>query len=264
MMQLFREIFKPALNYLSASEYREWMTVKSVCRKKGKGNAVTLKIAGFSVTGHDAESFLHQYEEIFVQRAFETDFESDKPIIICCGANIGLEIFLLKKQYPQCKIKAFEADPEIAKMLKQNIEVNHLQDVEVISAAVWIENGTIAYQADGALGGKTGIGEISIPSVRLAYQLNEFANIDLLIMDIEGAETAVLQDCKEQLSRVNKLFVEWHGNENTKQNLDELLLLLNSAGFRYRLNNKLPPAPFKNRIIENGFDAMVEIYAERI
>ncbi|MDQ3110580.1 MAG: FkbM family methyltransferase [Bacteroidota bacterium] len=263
MFQLFREILKPAVSYLGKAEYREWIAVKSACRKKMPRTPVTLNIAGFTVSGPDALSFLHQYEEIFVRRAFDIEFKKKDPVIFCCGANIGLEIFFFKKRYPDCKIKAFEADPEIAAVLAKNVTENKLNDVEVISAAAWDEEGKITFEPDGALGGKAGKGTTEIPSVRLAYHLNKEAHIDLLLIDIEGAETKVLADCKEQLSKVENLFVEWHGPDKEKQNLDELLLLLTASGFRYRLNNKLPEAPFIHHIIEGGFDAMVEIYAQK-
>jgi FkbM family methyltransferase len=263
MFQLFREIFKPAVSYLGKAEYREWISVKSACRKKYPGTPVTLNIAGFTVSGPDARAFLHQYEEIFVRQAFAVDFKKPAPVIFCCGANIGLEIFFFKKKYPACKIKAFEADPKIAAVLAENVSRNQLENVEVISAAAWNEEGNITFEPDGALGGKAGSGTTKIPSVRLAYQLNKEPHIDLLLLDIEGAEIAVLTDCKEQLAKVDRLFVEWHGAVKDKQNLDELLLLLTNSGFRYRLNNKLPEAPFVHRIIEGGFDSMVEIYAEK-
>ncbi|MEO5644194.1 MAG: FkbM family methyltransferase [Bacteroidia bacterium] len=263
MLQLFREIFKPAVSYLGKAAYREYIAVKTACRGKNAGEPITLNIAGFTVSGPDARSFLHQYEEIFVRRTFEVDFKKAAPVIFCCGANIGLEIFFFKKQYPACKIKAFEADPEISKVLSENVSRNKLEHVEVIAAAAWDEDGNVTFEADGALGGKAGTGSAEVPAVRLAYQLNLEAHIDLLIIDIEGAEIAVLKDCREQLSRVDRLFVEWHGAVNDKQNLGELLELLTSCGFRYRLNNNLPEAPFVHRIIEGGFDSMVEIYAEK-
>ncbi len=263
MFQLFREIFKPAIAYLSDRDFREYIKVKTHCRGKQKGTTIDMNIAGFEISGNDAASFLYQYEEIFVNRSVETDFQKNDPLIYCCGANIGLEIFFFKKQYPECKIRAFEADPKIAQILCDNISRNNIRNVEAISAAIWKENGSISFQADGALGGKTGSGNISVPTIRISDELKKESKIDLLIMDIEGAEMEVLSDCKEQLSKVEKLLVEWHGSANDNQNLSEFLLVLKETGFRYRLHNKLPKAPFSNGIIENGFDAMVEIYASR-
>jgi len=263
MLQLIREICKPIKNYLCNNDFRDWMKVKSRCRTKTFGKSITLKIAGFKISGHDAQSFLHQYKEIFVNRSFEVNFLKNDPLIYCCGANIGLEVFFFKKQFPNCKIKAYEADPNIAEVLATNVAANMLKNVETVSAAVWTANGNLKFQSDGSLGGKIGSGTTSVKAVRLSDELSKESNIDLLVMDIEGSELAVLTDCKNQLHKVEKLFVEWHGAVNTTQNLDEILVLLKDAGFRYQLNNKLPNAPFVNGIIENGFDSMVEIYASR-
>src|SRR3954470_16335318 len=99
MFQLFREILKPLKNYLSHADYREWIYVKSHCNKKNSGTPVSLTIAGFKVAGQDASSFLHQYHSIFTDRSFEVKFQKNNPVIYCCGANIGLEIFFFKKDY---------------------------------------------------------------------------------------------------------------------------------------------------------------------
>lgn len=260
---MLREILKLIRNYLRDGEYREWLRVKSACRKAGEGNPVTVTVAGYTLKGNNASSFLHLYEEIFRERAFDTEFKNKSPLIYCCGANIGLEIFFFKKQYPECRIVAFEADPGIAAVLKENIAVNSIKGVELHAAAAWISNGEISFESDGALGGKTGKGKTTVPALRLSEILSRETKIDLLLMDIEGAETTVLSDCRNELPKVDKLFAEWHGPANEKQNLPDFLQLLNHCGFRYRLHNKSGKAPFRNRVVENGFDAMVEIYAER-
>lgn len=260
---MLRELLKLIRNYFRDGEYREWLRVKSACRKAGAGNPVSVNVSGFTLKGNNASSFQHLYEEIFREKAFDTEFKTETPVIFCCGANIGLEIFFFKKNYPKSRIIAFEADSEIAAVLNENIAANSITGVEVHTAAAWISNGEISFESDGALGGKTGIGKAKIPALRLADLLAKETKIDLLLMDIEGAETAVLSDCRNELAKVEKLFVEWHGPATEKQNLPEILQLLNNSGFRYRLHNKSGKAPFRNRIIENGFDAMVEIYAER-
>ena len=57
--------------------------------------------------------------------------------------------------------------------------------------------------------------------------------------------------------------MEWHSAEHSPQQLSELLSILKQSGFRYRLNNNLGTGPFVEPVVENGFDAMVEIYATR-
>lgn len=263
MLRLFRELLKLTRNYFRDERFRESLRVKAACRNIPAGQPVSVPVAGFTVKSDNASALLHQYEEIFTRRSFDVDFGKNDPLIYCCGANIGLEILFFKKQFPAARIRAFEADPAIAKLLAENVTANGLQDVAVIAAAAWKENGTLSFRPDGALGGKTGEGTASVPAVRLADELAKEPGIDLLIMDIEGAELDVLRDCSGQMGKISRLFVEWHGNENRPQDLPALLKILSDAGFRYRLDNKLPEAPFRNRAVENGFDAMVEIYATR-
>lgn len=260
---MLREILKIMRNYLRDPQYREWLRVKRDCRRAGPGNPLVTHIAGFRIKGSESSALLHLYEEIFLQRAFDCSFEKNDPLIICCGANIGLEIFRLKKSYPDARITAIEADPAIAGILQENIRSNAISNTTVIAAAAWIEETILSFRSDGALGGKTGPGQTEVPAIRLADLLRRETTIDLLLLDIEGAEMSVLGDCQAELSRVKRLFVEWHGPENENQQLPGLLNLLSAAGFRYRLYNKPGKAPFSNRIIENGFDAMVEIYAEK-
>jgi len=53
------------------------------------------------------------------------------PLIFDCGANIGLATLYFKNLYLGARIVAFEADPETAAVLRENVSANHLQDVSV-------------------------------------------------------------------------------------------------------------------------------------
>jgi len=70
-----------------------------------------------------------------------------------------------------------------------------------------------------------------VRAVRLrSYLANE--PVDLLKIDIEGAETLVLEDCADLLPNVERLFVEYHSFEGRPQTLHQLLAVLSNAGFR--------------------------------
>lgn len=263
MLQVIRENLKNWYRFFTSPSWREWSRIKRVCRNTPPRTGFTTRVNGYVLHAHDAPSLLNQYEAIFVNRAYDFNFRHEAPVIFCCGANMGLEILYFKKKFPGARIQAFEADEKIAGLLHKNITENAFTDVVAHHAAVWTSDGDISFDPDGAQGGRTGTGKSYVKAVRLADLLHREMNIDLLIMDIEGAEYEVLQNCRHELHRIDRLFVEWHSRTDRMQNLDELLVLLQLAGFRYRLNNRLPEAPFINAPIEGGFDAMVEIYAER-
>src|SRR5688572_17057445 len=51
--------------------------------------------------------FLHSVDEIFVEEVYKFKAESDHPVILDCGANIGLSLVYFKKLYPNAHIIAF-------------------------------------------------------------------------------------------------------------------------------------------------------------
>lgn len=263
MLQLLRESLKPWYLYFTSSDYREWLRIKRTCRRQAPKTVFSTRVAGFTIDVHDAASLLDQYEAIFRNRCYDFNVAHKDPTIICCGANIGLEILFFKKKYPDALIIAFEADAKIAELLHKNVSQNALSNVLVHHAAVWTSDGEITFTPDGQQGGRIGEGSTLVKTMRLADELKRERPIDLLIMDIEGAEYEVLSNCRHVLHRVERLFVEWHSPVTRMQQLDELLVLLQLSGFRYRLQNNLPEAPLANKLIENGFDAMVDIYAEK-
>ena len=260
-MGLLRQMLKPLYRYFRDPEYRTYLRVQKRCRHE-KGKHVTIRLDGYVVEGNDGPSLLHQYEEIVRRKSFDFQPGTDAPVIYCCGANIGLEVLHLKQFFPNAKIKAFEPDPDLFAVLERNVERNN-SGAEVYNVALHTTDGTLKFQPDGKLGGKIGFGPMEVQCKRLRTLLAQESRIDLLIMDIEGAENEVLPDCADQLHKVENLFVEWHSAENAPQQLSELLNLLKLSGFRYRLNNNIGVEPFVRALPENGFDAMVEIYATR-
>lgn len=260
-MGLLRQMLKPLYRYLREPEYRAYLRVQKGCRRSS-GKQCTIWLDGYVVEGNDGPSLLHQYEEIVQRKSFDFTPKTASPLIYCCGANIGLEVLHLEQLFPDARIKAFEPDPQLFAVLKSNIERNESR-AEAFNAALHVSDGKLQFQPDGRLGGKLGTGTVEVECKRLRDLLAAEKHIDLLIIDIEGAENEVLPDCVDQLHKVDNLFVEWHSSEHAPQQLPQLLELLEKSGFRYRLNNNLGTAPFANPVRENGFDAMVEIYATR-
>ena len=181
--------------------------------------------------------FIHSVNEIFVEEVYRVKLDSRQPVIIDCGSNIGLSVLYFKKQSPDAKLIAFEADPSVYEQLKHNIEQFHLTDVELVNAAVWDSKTQLSFASEGSVGGKLGDSgvdgarTIQVPTIRLRDYLN--TPVDFLKIDIEGAEYNVLRDCKDQLANVKYLFVEYHSFKEDKPNLHEILTWIADAGFTY-------------------------------
>jgi FkbM family methyltransferase len=214
----------------------------------------------------DIASFLNQLQDIFVYSAYELPPGVKEPVIYDCGANVGVSALYFSLAHPGARILAFEADPDIVPLLRRNLDANGAADVQIIDKSVWTEEGTIRFYSEGADAGSCfGKGEsIAVPSLRLADMLAREARVDLLKLDIEGAEQHVLPDLAGQLHRVDRLFMEYHSLSGSPQNLGDVVRLLESSGFRLFINGMGTRArPFVDTRLDRPMDCQIEIWAYR-
>lgn len=218
----------------------------------------------------DAASFLSAYRQIFEEETYRFVSANNEPRILDCGANIGLSVSYWKQLYPSAQIIAFEPDPHVFEVLGWNTKHRNLSGVELVNAAVWKETGNLPFNAEGADAGHLDYGTtadsvrppVQVPTVRLRDYFDE--PIDLLKLDIEGAEVEVLRDCKDKLATVRNLFVEYHSFRGMEQNLDEIFVILKRSGFRIHLKSELVAAsPFVDRLDYLGMDNSVNLFAYR-
>ena len=214
----------------------------------------------------DAASFLWTRKEIHELRVYEFRASSDAPRIIDGGANIGMSVLYFKTLYPRARITAFEPDPLLLPVLERNLRAAGAADVQVEPFALWSGATTLAFASDGADGGRLAEGldpaMAEVRTVRLRDYLGE--PVDLLKLDIEGAEIEVLQDCADHLGAVERIYVEYHSFADRPQQLHALLRLLADAGFRVHVASiSAPLQPFVDRPINSGFDLQLHVFAMR-
>jgi len=213
----------------------------------------------------DSASFIWQLKEIFVDELYKFPTKKVKPIIIDCGSNVGTSCVYFAMNYPKAKIIAFEADPRIFSVLLENMKGNGIINVSAINKAVWVDNKGIKFGIDGADAGSIFYAKntITIPTVRLKNYLNY--EIDMLKMDIEGAESKVIIDCGASLKNVKNLFIEYHSFKERSQDLDEILKVLSINGFKYYIESAhkktSPLYKWDNR---EWMDLRLNIFAKRI
>jgi len=222
----------------------------------------------------DAASFLSAYRTIFEDEIYTFESVSDPPTIIDGGANVGLATLYWKQKWPKADIMAFEPDPQVFEVLEWNCEQHGHTDVDLIQRGLWSEDTTLQFQPDGADAGhlkedpltmdreKALSDTVSVPVVRLRPYLDQ--SIDLLKLDIEGAETEVLLDCEGALDTVEHLFVEYHSYIGQEQRIDEVLRVLREAGFRIHVQPELTSEqPFVKLQQDNSMDNRLNIFGYR-
>ena len=183
----------------------------------------------------DNESFINQFIEIFRKDTLSFKTHKTKPLIIDCGSNVGVSVCYFKRIFPSSRIIAFEPDSEIFSVLKQNTRFFDPSEVEISNRAVWTEETNLSFQSNGADGGRLqSQGEQSVSAVRLSDYLQ--TEVNMLKMDIEGAEKFVLPSIAENLKNVEHLFLELHVEEKEPELIEHTCQLLREQGFRYKID----------------------------
>lgn len=162
-----------------------------------------------------------QFEEIFINGFYGFRSSARQPVIIDCGGNMGLSAVYFQLIYPEAKLTVFEPDPNLANLIRSNLGSAGFSGAEVVEAAAWIDDGEVEFAMKGDdSGGITEMGGTRVKAVDLARHLPP--RVDLLKLDIEGAEFSVLArlHATGALLRVSNLVVEFHV---TRERLDEVL-----------------------------------------
>ncbi|HVB38144.1 MAG TPA: FkbM family methyltransferase [Vicinamibacterales bacterium] len=222
------------------------------CRMAGRVDRHTpgqIDLMDYRLRYSDLLTLCPQWHDLFVKQTLGFRTTRPDPRILDCGANVGLASLYFKRLYPSARITAYEADPAICTILGENLRANGATDVEVVNAAVWTAAGSVAFRCEGAdsgaidaLAGTTTGTRREVPAVRLRSLLGE--PIDVLKLDIEGAERVVLEDCADLIGRVPVLLLDLHEFDPEQRSTPAVLDLLGRAGLRFTVG-ELNPLPWR-------------------
>lgn len=140
--------------------------------------------------------------------------------VIDIGANTGLFALLAAKRKPECRVWAFEPVPFIFDMLLRNIQLNQLNNVEAISAAVsdfvgessfYITRTQVGIPTDSSTcpGFRDQVDEFHLPTTTLDEYVKsrQMARLDLLKIDAESAESKVIRGALQTIERDRPLLI---------------------------------------------------------
>lgn len=189
-----------------------------------------------------APSSIDMYIEIFKK---EKHFDhllfkgKSERLVIDGGANEGFYISKLKEINPMVKIIAFEPNPSCFRVLKHNVQLNKFKNIVLVNRALFSKNGKKKFYFVNEISpigtlqrlnrrwlNKKRITACNVRCVNLnrAFQEFKIKHLDILKLDIEGAEKEVLFSItNENLSKIKKIVVEYHGLENRNSIIGFLL-----------------------------------------
>jgi FkbM family methyltransferase len=225
-------------------------------------------VFGRKVYFFNYRDFIGLFEEIFIGMEYYFESSGNSPRIIDFGSNIGMSVIYFKWLYPGALISAVEADPATFAMLKKNVEANGLTGITLLNNAVYDRLTTVKFYYDAL---KTGSLQMSMSAARggersfnrvktiLASSLIK-SNIDMIKMDIEGAEGAVMKELvkKGALKRISRIAMEVHHNmEGSPGILSGILGIFTKNKFKFQIFAPNNPPYFERKFQD------VMVYAEK-
>ena len=187
-------------------------------------------------------SLRSQFEEIFVGHQYAFTPERPDPVIVDCGGNIGLSAIWFKLRYPRCELTVYEADVDLAGLVRDNLTRAGFDDVDVRPEAVWIAAETVGFRKTGYDSGRVAVdGSTAVPAIDLADCLPD--RVDLLKLDIEGAEFPVLDRLCQTgaIGRVRQLICEFHVWRDRTDSLLRTLGRLRASGMQVSMSAAAVP-----------------------
>lgn len=145
---------------------------------------------------------------------------SNVRLIVDCGANIGLSAYYLLHRYASARVIAVEPDADNCVLCRRNL-APFADRSFVLRAAVWPENRRLRVVPESRNKGPWALavepwddGDVeglTIPEI--LRRAGESGPIDLLKVDIEGAEKNVFADAPAWLDMTRNIAIELHGRE---------------------------------------------------
>jgi FkbM family methyltransferase len=214
-------------------------------------------VAGRPFRYADGLSVYHQVREIFVEGLYDLSSTGGAPRILDCGGNVGTSVRRFRTRHPAADITVVEADDALCDLLRWNLDAAGDALTHVIHAAVWKHDGYVQFAEDGADAGHVAEGGgLRVPSVDVATLVGD--GLDLLKLDVEGAELIVLERLAEtgMLARVALIVCEVHESTAQPDTLRRTLDLLHENGLRYRVVHAYDQPGVDDRRVEVGFAAV--------
>ena len=171
--------------------------------------------------------------EVMVTQEYAFQAALDSPaFIIDGGANVGMASVFFLNRYPSAQVIAIEPDPANFDLCRQNL-APYEDRATVIQGAIWKKEGHLALEPNEqewlvrVRDDRPG----SVRAVTMSSLMADASQVDILKLDIEGAEGEVFASgAPEWLSRVRNIAIELHGERNKAAFFDAL------KGYRYELS----------------------------
>ncbi len=160
----------------------------------------------------------YTFGQVFLFPQYDIRLAFEPRRIVDAGANVGLSTLYFARRYPRAVIAAIEPGPENHAQLRLNT-VDQADRIRYFPMGLWGRDGALVISDPYHSANSLRVSEAApatagaVPAISLPTLLRELGwdGIDLLKMDIEGAEKDVFADGYESwLPRTRAIYIEVH------------------------------------------------------
>lgn len=198
----------------------------SIIRSKITGTRTELEITSkeikFPVYLRTLSSDISTYVQVFINQEYDFDVKKLPKNIIDAGANIGLASIYFSNRFPNSQILSIEPEKNNFELLKKNVA--QYKNIIPIHGALWNQNkeidlvdpdrGKWGFMTQGNNTNEESLGEkchrIQGITVDEVMKKHDIQFVDILKIDIEGAEREVFHDASRWIEKVDALIIELH------------------------------------------------------
>jgi len=228
-----------------APEFRSWWRVVAVemFRFDGRPRRWSLRKRPGSVVLRSGSSDIDIFEEIFIRRIYDPPpvvaralTRQPVRLIADLGGNAGLFAVRALADYPEATVVSFEPDAaNLGVMRACRDESPHADRWQIVAGAAGPEDGSVPFLAGrGAMARRAQPWETGLPGaleVSIADCFPVLSRADLVKIDIEGGEWAILADRRFRQLPARAVALEYHAGPGPARSRQVALEELAAAGY---------------------------------
>jgi FkbM family methyltransferase len=143
----------------------------------------------------------------------------ERGVFVDVGANIGYHALYMARSFPSASVLAFEPNPLVRQQLERNVQLSHGDNIQIFACALGAAAGVTPFFAQGGNDYNRGrsslqrnqdlgraVGAIDVECHTLDELIGD-GHVDVLKLDTQGTELAVLAGARQTIARCRPFIV---------------------------------------------------------
>lgn len=224
---------------LSLLKYRAYV-LRENAGAAAAGQLLNLRLRGLirgDVWLREGSTDFATFDELLITRVYDRLLSNvaSAEYIVDLGANIGLATRIFATRFPRAKVASVEADGANFGILKRNVAQLEAEGRSIpFHRAIWGENVSLAVVRSAvnvesnsriSVGQNPAEGDQSVQGITMdeVLAIAKFPRIDILKIDVEGAEVELFKGDLGWLDRTQKIAIEFHGDSRERSGFDRAM-----------------------------------------